>query len=211
MESHDGVGLAEEICAGRISPREVHELTIRRVRSVNDEINAVVELFDHVAEECLASLDEGEEDPRSPLYGRPVFLKALMSACKGASLSAASKITEGLVSPMDSAVTSRLKRAGLVIAGMTNSPEFGINTSTESRFFGPAHNPWDLSLSTGGSSGGAAAAVAAGIVPVTHATDGGGSIRIPAAFGAGFDATGDVTMVSSVVSLNIAGTEGGGV
>ena len=92
-----------------------------------------------------------------------------------------SKLLEGYVSDHDAELTKRYRAAGMVLYGKTNTPEFGIPGTTEGRFLGSAHNPWNLGHSTGGSSGGAAAAVAAGIVPMAHASDGLGSIRIPAA------------------------------
>jgi Asp-tRNA(Asn)/Glu-tRNA(Gln) amidotransferase A subunit family amidase len=176
----DGVALAGLIRDGELSAQELYDQTTARVEKVNGRINAVVEELDEVATNCLAGKWRNDSASPSSLAGVPTYLKALFSACEGAPLTASSKTTAGMVAPFDSAVTRRLKQAGCVIAGMTNSPEFGINTSTEGQYYGAAKNPWDLSLSTGGSSGGAAAAVAAGIVPVAHATDGGGSIRIPA-------------------------------
>ncbi len=181
LDGLDGIALNTLVQKGEISARELYESTRGKVEAVNSEINAVVEHLDAVAEQCLNNFDAASLNKDSPLAGLPIFLKALFSACEGAPLTAASKTTQGLVAPFDSALTARLKKAGGIICGMTNSPEFGINTSTESQYYGPARNPWDLELSTGGSSGGAAAAVAAGIVPFAHATDGGGSIRIPAA------------------------------
>lgn len=180
LDGLDGVALGGLIRNGDLTARELYATTRKRISAVNDQINAVVEHLDDTAEQCLVVGEDASAEERSPLAGLPIFLKALFSACEGAPLTAASKSTEGMISPFDSAVTSRLKQAGGIICGMTNSPEFGINTSTESQYYGPARNPWGEELSTGGSSGGAAAAVAAGIVPVAHATDGGGSIRIPA-------------------------------
>ncbi len=177
----DGVALGALIRKGEMTAQELYDQTVARVEAVNGKINAVVENLDGVAADCLSGKWTNDDAPASPLAGVPIYLKALFSACEGAPLTASSKSTAGIISPFDSAVTRRLKEAGTTIAGMTNSPEFGINTSTEGQFYGAAKNPWNDGLSTGGSSGGAAAAVAAGIVPVAHATDGGGSIRIPAA------------------------------
>lgn len=176
----DGVALAALVHKGDLTEQELYEQTLGRAEAVNGSINAIVEDLGAVASDCLAGKWVNDGSAPSALAGVPIYLKALMSACEGAPLTAASKSTEGIVAPFDSVVTRRLKEAGGIIAGMTNSPEFGINTSTEGQYYGAAKNPWDLNLSTGGSSGGAAAAVAAGIVPVAHATDGGGSIRIPA-------------------------------
>lgn len=181
LDGLDAIALSALIQTGDLTARELHAATLKRISAVNGQTNAVVEHLDDIAEQCLVNRDTATSERSSPFDGLPIFLKALFSACEGAPLTAASKSTEGLMAPFDSAVTARLKKAGGIICGMTNSPEFGINTSTESQYYGPARNPWGEKLSTGGSSGGAAAAVAAGIVPVAHATDGGGSIRIPAA------------------------------
>lgn len=181
LDGLDAVALGKLVRDGEITARELYRETRARVEAVNGQINAVVEDLSSIAEDCLTGIESGKLDKQSPLAGVPIFLKALMSAVEGAPLTAASQATRGLIALFDSSVTARLKQAGTVICGMTNSPELGLNTSTESQYYGPARNPWGENLSTGGSSGGAAAAVAAGIVPLAHASDGGGSIRIPSA------------------------------
>ena len=118
--------------------------------------------------------------PAGPFTGVPYLLKDLGALYTGAVTSYGSRLFTGNVADHDSEITARLKRAGLVVVGKSNTPEMGLAPSTEPRLFGPTRNPWKLDHSAGGSSGGAAAAVAAGMLPMAHATDGGGSIRIPA-------------------------------
>ena len=112
--------------------------------------------------------------------GVPFLLKDLLAECKATPFVEGSRAVKGYVSKLDSELVRRQKKSGLVIVGKTNTPEFGAMPTTEPVLYGPSKNPWDLSLTPGGSSGGSAAAVAAGIVPMAHGNDGGGSIRIPA-------------------------------
>jgi Asp-tRNA(Asn)/Glu-tRNA(Gln) amidotransferase A subunit family amidase len=118
--------------------------------------------------------------PAGSFTGVPYLLKDLGVLYTGVATSAGSRLFTGYVANHDSEITARLRRAGLVVVGKSNTPEMGMCPSTEPRLFGPTRNPWRLDHSAGGSSGGAAAAVAAGMLPMAHATDGGGSIRIPA-------------------------------
>ena len=171
----DAVALAELVRRGEVTAGELLAATLARVDRLHPQLNAVVERFD-----ALAACHATECNTNGSLAGVPIFLKALMSACAGAPLSIAGDALRGIKAPGDSHLTTRLKAAGAVIAGMTSSPEMGLVTTTEPRHYGATRNPWHRELSPGGSSGGAAALVAAGISPVAHGSDGGGSIRIPA-------------------------------
>jgi len=171
----DGLGLAALVRAREVSPGELLEAAVRRLESVNPRLNAVVTpLIDEAGAAVAAGLPDG------PFTGVPFLVKELVAAVRGTASSAASRLYANAIAPHDSELVARYRRAGLVIFGKTNSPEFGISPTTESRLYGVTRNPWRLDLAPGGSSGGSAAAVAAGIVPAAHATDGGGSIRIPA-------------------------------
>jgi amidase/6-aminohexanoate-cyclic-dimer hydrolase len=175
-ESYDAVGLAELIAGKQVSAAEVLEAAIARIEARNPSINAVVHRqFDAARDAVKRGL------PAGPLCGVPYLLKDLYVLETGEPSSNGSRLYDGFVADHDSTLTERLKRAGMVIVGRTNTPEFGINMATEPLRWGPTRNPWSLKHSAGGSSGGAAAAVAARMVPAAHATDGGGSIRIPAA------------------------------
>jgi amidase/6-aminohexanoate-cyclic-dimer hydrolase len=176
FERYDGLGLAELVRRGEVKPQEVLDAAIARIEARNPAVNAVVtRLYDQARAAITAGL------PAGPFTGVPYLLKDLGALYTGAVTSYGSRLFDGNVADHDSEITARLKRAGLVIAGKTNTPEMGLAPSTEPRRFGPTRNPWKLEHSAGGSSGGAAAAVASGMVPMAHATDGGGSIRIPAA------------------------------
>ncbi|MEE9280161.1 MAG: amidase [Myxococcota bacterium] len=174
-DAHDAVGLAELVARGEVSPTELLEAAIARMEERNPKLNAVViPLLD----EAHAAIARGL--PSGPLRGVPFLLKDLGAHYAGARMSSGSRLFEDFVSDRDSELTARYKRAGLVVFGRSASPELGLTTTTESILFGKTRNPWNLERTTGGSSGGAAAAVAGGIVPCAHASDGGGSIRIPA-------------------------------
>lgn len=171
--AHDAVGLASLVAKGEVSAGELLDTALARAAEVNPKINAIVrDLSDRARETPPAT---------GPLAGVPFLLKDLAAAYGGSPTSYGSRMFADVTAPADSAVTRLYKAAGLNIFGKTNTPEFGIWPVTEPDLFGPCRNPWDLSRTAGGSSGGAAAAVAAGIVPAAHASDGGGSIRIPAA------------------------------
>jgi amidase/6-aminohexanoate-cyclic-dimer hydrolase len=174
-ERYDGLGLAELVASGQIAAREVLEAAIERVARRNPSLNAVVgPLYDQARAAVRSGL------PRGPFTGVPYLLKDLGAQLAGAVTTCGSAFFRDAVAARDSELVIRLKRAGLVLFGKTNTSEFGLSTSVEPRLFGPARNPWDRERSAGGSSGGAAAAVAGGMLPMAHATDGGGSIRIPA-------------------------------
>jgi Asp-tRNA(Asn)/Glu-tRNA(Gln) amidotransferase A subunit family amidase len=175
FDRHDGLGLAELVRRRDVSAKELLDAAIARVEKHNPKLNAVVtRMYD------LARAAIGAGLPSGPFTGVPYLLKDLGVLYTGVVTSAGSRAFADAVADHDSELTARLKRAGLVIFGKTNTPELGISPSTEPRLFGPTRNPWNLGYSAGGSSGGAAAAVASGMLPMAHATDGGGSIRIPA-------------------------------
>lgn len=177
---HDALGLAAAIARGDFSAQEVAQAALARLRAVNPLVGAVSWLDEALAER----LCRGEPDPAAaatgPFAGVPYFIKDLHAPVRGLPLRHGSRLFEGQVFDFDSETVARLRRAGLRILGRTAAPEFGMNLSTEPVLTGPTRNPWNLAYSAGGSSGGAAAAVASGIVPAAHATDSGGSIRIPA-------------------------------
>ncbi|HKA14277.1 MAG TPA: amidase [Myxococcota bacterium] len=174
-EQQDALGLAAWVRAGEVSPCDLLEAAVARVEERNAALNAVVI---RAFEEGRKAIDAGL--PEGPFRGVPWLLKDLHAAWKGVRLTSGSRFFADNVSDYDTELTARYKRAGLVLFGRTASPEFGGTSTTESILHGATRNPWKPTHSAGGSSGGAAAAVAAGIVPAAHATDGGGSIRIPA-------------------------------
>jgi amidase len=174
-ERYDGLGLADLVRRKEVTPEEVLEAAVMRIEARNPALNAVVtRLYGEARAAVAAGL------PMGPFTGVPYLLKDLGALYTGAVTSYGSRLFAGNVADHDSELTARLKRAGLVITGKSNTPEMGLCPSTEPRLFGPTRNPWRLTHSAGGSSGGAAAAVASGMLPMAHATDGGGSIRIPA-------------------------------
>jgi len=173
---HDATGLAELVRKGEVSAAELLETAIARRDAVDPIINAVVQRHDELARAALAT-----GLPAGPLRGVPFLLKDLGVTLAGTVTTNGSNFFRDARAPQDSTLVQRYRAAGLVIFGKTASPEFGQTATTESRLWGATRNPWQREHSSGGSSGGAAAAVAAGIVPAAHASDGGGSIRIPAA------------------------------
>ncbi len=170
---YDAIGLAELVASGDVSAREVIEAAIMKAEEFNPVINAIVTPMFEAAREVADSPPEG------PLAGVPFLIKDL-NMVKGVRCSMGSRLWADFIPDHDSEIVRRYRKAGLVLFGKSNTPEVGLAATTESVLLGPCRNPWDLSRTTGGSSGGAAAAVAAGILPAAHATDGGGSIRIPA-------------------------------
>ena len=175
FDRFDGMGLAELVRRRDVTVGELLEAAIERIEARNPVINAVVlRLYDQAKAAIAAGL------PQGPFTGVPYLLKDLGASYAGTPTTGASRFFRDFVPDHDSEMVVRLKRAGLVICGKTNTSEFGLSTSTEPVLFGPTRNPWNLAHSAGGSSGGAAAAVAGGMLPMAHASDGGGSIRIPA-------------------------------
>jgi amidase len=171
----DGLALAALVRGGEATASELLEAAIARAELVNPLINAITLPMYHGAREAAA-----RELPDGAYRGVPFLLKDIGAMVEGVPTSAGSRLFAGKAAVRDSEVTRRLKAAGLVIFGKTNTPEFGSLPTTEPLLFGATRNPWSLAHSAGGSSGGSAAAVAAGVVPAAHGTDGAGSIRIPA-------------------------------
>jgi amidase len=169
--------LAALVRGGEVSARELVEVSLERIEALQPDLNAFV----HVdAEGALTTADAVEAGDERPFAGVPIAVKDT-AAVAGMPYTLGSDAFGDFVPGHDAFVVRRLREAGFVIVGKTNLPEFGILPVTEPRRFGPTRNPWDTERTPGGSSGGAAAAVAAGMVPLAHGSDGGGSIRIPAA------------------------------
>jgi amidase len=174
----DATAQAELVANGEVSPQELVAGAIERAGKVNPELNAIVSpLYEQAAEAAAGDLPDG------PFRGVPFLFKDLGAGLAGQPYHLGNRLMKeiGFTMPYDTALASRFRDAGLVTLGRTATPEMGILPTTEAEVNGePTRNPWDKTRSTGGSSGGSAAAVAAGIVPIAHASDGGGSIRIPA-------------------------------
>jgi amidase len=176
-EDYDGLGLAGLVKRGDVSAEELLDAAIERVEARNPAVNAVVQkLYDHGRAQIAAGLPDG------PFKGVPFLLKDLGSALAGTKTTRGSRFFADLP-PMsvDSLHVTRIKQAGMVIFGKSNTCELGLSLTCEPQLYGPSHNPWDLSRTPSGSSGGAAAAVGARMLPIAHASDGFGSIRGPAA------------------------------
>ena len=172
---YDGVGLAALVASKSVKPIELVDAAIARIEKRNPVLNAVVwTMFDRAR-----AIAEGELPP-GPFRGVPFLLKDSLGDLKGAPTRQGSALIPATPRPRNATLTDRYVDAGLIPLGKTNVPEFALMPITESRLYGPARNPWDAQRTPGGSSGGSAAAVAAGIVPMAHANDGGGSIRGPA-------------------------------
>jgi amidase len=174
----DATAQADLVSTGDVSPIELVEAAIERAERYDSKLNALTYLWFDAARQLAISSDL----PEGPFRGVPYLLKDLYAAEAGKPLSNGSKAYKeaNYISTEDSTLVSRYKASGLISIGRGNSPEFGSVPVTEPEAWGPTRNPWDLSRTSGGSSGGSAAAVASGIVPIGHASDGGGSIRIPA-------------------------------
>lgn len=170
--TYDATGLAELVAAKQVTPAELLTAARTRAESVNGRINAVVRTLPEADEQVAGEL-------RGPFAGVPFVIKDLGQDYRGHPTSMGCRAWANIPAREHSTVVQRWLDAGLVIFGKTNTPEFGAKAVTESELLGPCRNPWDLDRTPGGSSGGAAAAVAAGIVPMAGASDGGGSIRIP--------------------------------
>jgi len=172
--NYDGLGLADLVRSKQVSATELLDEALARMDRIDPQINAiVVKHEDYARKQIEIGL------PHGPFTGVPFLLKDL-EILAGTRTTSGASVLKNFVADHDGTAASRFLAAGLTIFGKTSSPEFGLMPTTESRLFGPTRNPWNLDHSSGGSSGGAAAAVAARILPVAHASDGGGSIRIPA-------------------------------
>ncbi len=169
------VDLVEKLRGGEVKPYEVVEYCFEKIEELNPKINAFVTLNDRAVEEARSV------NVNSPLAGLPIAVKDNVET-KGIRTTYGSKLYENYVPAEDAVIVERLKKAGAIVIGKTNIPEFALIAYTDNPLFGATRNPWDLSRTVGGSSGGSAAAVAANMVPVATGNDGGGSIRIPASF-----------------------------
>ncbi|HYF76056.1 MAG TPA: amidase [Symbiobacteriaceae bacterium] len=173
--TYDALGLADLVRRGEVTPLELAETAIAQIERLNPALNAVINpMFDAGRATAQGALPDG------PFRGVPYLLKDLCDAYAGVPLTCGSRACRDYIPEVDSHTVRRYKQAGVVVLGKTNTPEFGLMAYTEPALFGPTRNPWNTDHTPGGSSGGSAAAVAAGIVPVASAGDGGGSIRIPA-------------------------------
>ena len=171
---YDGLGLAELVRRREVTPLELVEEAIRRIEAGNPTLNAVItKLYDAAREAASGTLPDG------PFTGVPFLVKDLLATIAGVPTGNGNRLLRNIPAPVDSELVKRWKRAGLVILGKTNTPEFGLTPYTEPETFGPTRNPWDIERTPGGSSGGSAAAVASRMVPLASGGDGGGSIRIP--------------------------------
>ena len=172
----DATAQAALVRSKQVKPLELVDATIARIERLNPQLNAVIlRLYDQAR-----AAAQSEELPDGPFRGVPFLIKDLVASYSGVRQASGCALMKDFVAPHDSELVRRLKRAGLIIMGKTNTPELGILPTAEPRLFGASHNPWNLNRTTGGSSGGSSAAVAAGLVPAAHGNDGGGSIRIPA-------------------------------
>ncbi|MGF6776053.1 amidase [Paraburkholderia sp. GAS334] len=184
--SHDAIGLAELVRKREVTARELLDTAIARAEAVNPAINALVlKDYDAARQRASASVHgvngaNGSADATGALAGVPYLIKDLGAPVAGLRMSMGSRHYRYFVPTEDAPIVTLTRAAGLNIFGKTSTSEIGQMPYTEPELFGPCRNPWSLDHTPGGSSGGAAAAVAAGIVPMAHASDGGGSIRIPA-------------------------------
>lgn len=174
-EALDGLAMAALVKKGELTAVDLLQTAVARYEAVNPQLNAIVTPMIEQAATAVA-----QAIPAGAFQGVPFLMKDLGEFLAGGRMTSGCTVLNQFVPPFDSELVRRYRRAGLIIFGKTNTPEFGLLPTTESRLLGACRNPWDGTRSAGGSSGGAAAAVAAGIVPVAHGSDGGGSIRIPA-------------------------------
>ena len=175
LDGHDAMGLAALVKARKASPTELLEASITRAEALNPKFNFIAQRhYDRARAAIAKGLPDG------PFTGIPWLIKDLNTYIAGEVTDNGSRFYKGYKAPVTSELVTRIERAGFVVFGKTTSPEFGLTGTTENKLTGDTRNPWNVAHIAGGSSGGAAAAVAAGVLPAAHATDGGGSIRIPA-------------------------------
>lgn len=172
---HDGLALAALVRSGAVSAAELLETALSRIEAHNPALNAVIRRRDERVRAEVERIDRA-----APFAGVPFLLKDLIATLAGEPTANGTRLLANVPMPRDSELVRRFRAAGVLIAGRTNTPEFGLTPYTEPVAYGPTRNPWSLAHSPGGSSGGSAAAVAAGLVPLASGGDGGGSIRIPA-------------------------------
>ena len=171
----DATAQADLVRRKQVKPIELVDAAIERIERLNPTLSPrLTPMYAEARKASSGPLPDG------PFTGVPFLLKDLVAEYAGVAMAEGSSFLSDYVSDHDTELVARYKRAGLIILGKTNTPEFGLLPTTEPRIFGPTHNPWDTARTPGGSSGGSAAAVAAGIVPMAQGGDGGGSIRIPA-------------------------------
>jgi amidase len=174
---YDGVGLAQLVREKQIQPKELIEEAITRIETANPQLNAVIyKMYEQARGAALNEHADGN------FAGVPMLLKNVSQEMRGEPLTSGCKALANYRAKQDSEYVARLKTAGFVMLGYTNTPEFGLMGITEPACYGATRNPWSLEHSPGGSSGGSGAAVAAGMTPVAGANDGGGSIRVPASY-----------------------------
>jgi amidase len=163
---YDGLGLAGLVRNKEVKPSQLVEEAISRIEKLDPALNAVIhKMYDLAREAAKGGLPDG------PFGGVPFLLKDLGAAYAGVPMRSGSRFHQGFVPDHDTEMVKRFKRAGTIVAGKTNTPEYGLVPVTEPELFGPSNNPWDLTRTTGGSSGGSAAAVAACLVPFAHGSD----------------------------------------
>lgn len=175
-QNYDGLGLAELIKSRQIQVHELLEEVIKFIELENPKINAVVnKLYDQARKNA-------DHFPQGTFAGVPILLKNSAQEIEGELITSGSRALQNYRSKRDAEYVRRIRKTGAIILGQTNVPEFGLMGITEPVLYGPTRNPWNIDYTPGGSSGGSGAAVAAGMVPIAGANDGGGSIRIPAAY-----------------------------
>ena len=173
---YDGIGLADLVRRGEVSAEDLADSAVDAIERINPQVNCVPQILH---DEAMTAIKQGL--PNGPFTGVPFLVKEFGMHFKGMKTTAGSKLAAGVEFDADTELMTRCKNAGLVTVGTSTTPEMAFNVNSEAKVYGSTCNPWNLGHSVGGSSGGAGAGVASGMVPIAHANDGGGSIRIPAA------------------------------